>query len=145
MKKESILYGSIGLLAGLLIAGTTAVLVVNNDNHSMMDMMGMTTNHSHNNSAASHSEMSMSEMTNQLKNLSGDDFDKAFIEMMISHHQGAIDMAELISERAKHEEIKKLGDAIISAQTKEINEMEQWQKDWGFSSDESTQMEHGSH
>ena len=31
-----------------------------------------------------------------LKNKTGDDFDKAFIEQMIIHHQGAIEMATLV-------------------------------------------------
>lgn len=145
MKKESILYGIIGLLAGLLIAGATAVLAVNNDNHSMMNMMGMDTNHSHQQEAANHDEMSMSEMTEQLKNKSGDDFDKAFVEMMISHHEGAVAMAELIPSRAQHDEVKQLGVAIIAAQTKEIADMKQWQKDWGYTNDEMMQMMHGSH
>src|SRR5690606_9953158 len=137
--------GIIGLLAGLLIAGATAVLAVNNDNHSMMGMMGMDTNHSHQQEAANHGEMSMSEMTEQLKNKTGDDFDKAFIEMMISHHEGAVDMAELIPTRAKHDEVKQLGEAIITAQTKEIADMKQWQRDWGYSTDEMMQMMHGGH
>jgi uncharacterized protein (DUF305 family) len=38
-----------------------------------------------------------------------------------------------------------LGEAIISAQTKEIADMKQWQQDWGYSSDEMMQMMHGSH
>jgi uncharacterized protein (DUF305 family) len=144
MKRESIMVGIIGLLAGLLLAGATAVLAVNNDNHSMMGMMGMDTDHSHQQEANSHGEMSMSEMTEQLKNKTGDDFDKAFIEMMISHHEGAVAMAELIPSRAKHEEVKKLGEAIISAQTKEITDMKQWQLDWGYTSDEMMQMMHES-
>ena len=125
MKKESIMVGIIGLLVGLLIAGATAVLAVNNDNHSMMRMMGMDTNHSHQQEATNHDEMSMSEMTEQLKNKSGDDFDKAFVEMMISHHEGAVAMAELIPSRAKHDEVKQHGVAIIAAQTKEIADMKQ--------------------
>lgn len=145
MKKENIMVGIIGLLAGLLIAGTTAVLAVNNDNHSMMRMMGMDTNHSHQETATSHNDMSMSEMTEQLKNKTGDDFDKAFVEMMISHHEGAVAMAELIPTRAKHDEIKQLGEAIITAQTKEITEMKQWQQSWGYTSDEMMEMMHGSH
>ena len=142
MKKEQVLFGAIGLLAGLLIAGAATVLVVNKDNHSMMRMIGMNTNHSHRQEAINHNEMSMAEMTEQLNDKSGDDFDKAFVEMMIAHHQGAIDMAELIPARAKHAEIKSLGEAIVSAQTKEINDMRQWQMDWGYSSDEMMQMMH---
>lgn len=145
MKKESILLGIIGLLAGLLIAGGVTVLAVNNDNHSMMRMMGMDTNHSHHQDASSHNDMSMAEMTENLKNKTGDDFDKAFIEMMISHHEGAIEMAKLIPDRANHEELKRLGEAIISAQTKEITAMKQWQQEWGYSSDEMMRMMHGSH
>lgn len=145
MSKESIMTGIIGLLAGLLIAGTTAVLVVNNDNHAMMRMMGMDTNHSHSRTASSHSEMSMAEMSEQLRNKSGDEFDKAFIEMMIAHHEGAVDMAELIPSRAKHDEIKKLGEAIIAAQTKEIADMKQWQSDWGYSVGAPAEMDHSTH
>ncbi len=145
MKKESMLYGIIGLLAGLLIAGVTATLAVNNDNHSMMGMMGMDTNHSHQQEAANHDEMSMSEMTNQLRNKSGDDFDKAFVEMMIAHHDGAVDMAKLSADRAKHDEIKQLSKEIITAQEKEIADMKQWQKNWGYTGEEMMQMMHGSH
>lgn len=142
MKNESILYGVLGLLAGVIIAGTTAVFVVNNDNHSLMNTMGMNTNHSHQPVASNHGEMPMTEMSGQLRDKSGDEFDKTFIEMMISHHEGAIDMAKLIPARAKHDEVKKLGEAVISAQTKEIIDMRQWQKDWGYTADETMQMMH---
>lgn len=145
MKKESIVTGVIGLLLGVVIAGFAAGQAVNNNNTGMMRMMGMHTNDSTQQTATNHGEMSMSKMTEQLKNKTGDDFDKAFVEMMISHHEGAVAMAELIPSRAKHDEVKKLGEAIISAQTKEIADMKQWQQDWGYSSDEMMQMMHGSH
>ena len=145
MKKESIVTGVIGLLLGVVIAGFAAGQAVNNNNAGMMRMMGMHTNNTAQQTATNHSEMSMSEMTEQLKNKTGDDFDKAFVEMMISHHEGAVDMAELIPSRAKHDEVKQLGVAIVAAQTKEIADMKQWQKDWGYSTDESMQMMHGSH
>jgi uncharacterized protein (DUF305 family) len=35
--------------------------------------------------------------------------------------------------RAKHPELQALGKAIIEAQNKEIAQMKQWQKDWGYS------------
>lgn len=81
-----------------------------------------------------HSKMTMDEMTEGLKGLKGDAFDKAFVEMMIVHHQGAVDMAKTIPENAKHAELKKLGVEIIAAQTKEIKMMQQWLKDWGYES-----------
>ena len=49
------------------------------------------------------------------------DPDVAFVQAMIPHHQGAIDMAKLAQERADHEELKELADAIIEAQEGEIS------------------------
>jgi cytochrome bd-type quinol oxidase subunit 1 len=77
-------------------------------------------------------DRSMNGMTMMLKGKAGDDFDKAFIEAMIPHHQGAIDMAELALQSAKHQEIKNMATAIIKAQQKEIDEMKQWYNNWGY-------------
>ncbi len=82
-----------------------------------------------------HADMTMDEMTKGLDGLKGDAFDKAFVEMMIVHHQGAVDMAKAIPENAKHMELKKLGEEIISAQTKEIEMMKGWLKSWGYEKD----------
>lgn len=142
MKKEAILYAIIGLLAGIIITGFAAGYAVNNNQRGMMGMMGMNSEAMDRLNPSEHGRMSMAEMSSQLQNKSGDEFDKAFVEMMISHHQGAIDMAVLTKTNAKHDEIKKLGEAIISAQTKEIEEMKQWQKDWGYSGSEVMQMMH---
>lgn len=144
MKRESILYGAIGLLIGIVLMGFTAAYAVNNQHEGMMKMVGMHIDKP-TLTATNHSTMSMADMTEQLKNKTGDDFDKAFVEMMISHHEGAIDMAKLIPDRAKHDELKKLSEAIISAQTKEVDDMKQWQKNWGYSSNEMMQMMHGEH
>ena len=76
--------------------------------------------------------MSMDDMSEMLEGKTGDAFDQAFIEGMIPHHQGAIDMAEMALESAKHEEIKAMARAIISAQQQEIEQMEQWLKAWGY-------------
>ena len=141
MKQESILTGGIGLLAGVLITGFIASSAVNNNNATMMGMMGMDA--SNIKEVSSHDEMSMAEMTSQLANKSGDDFDKAFVEMMISHHQGAIAMAELIPSRAKHDELKNMGKDIISAQTKEVSDMKRWQKEWNYTDNEMMQQMHG--
>ncbi len=67
-----------------------------------------------------------------MKGLSGDDFDKKFLQLMITHYQDAIDMSKPAEMNAKRQEIKNLAKAIISAQTSEIDQMQQWQKDWGF-------------
>lgn len=131
MKQESILYGIIGLLAGMVLAGFAAVYAVNNDQHDMMRMMGMRTSTT-SQGMMNDADMSMGEMTGALKSKTGDSFDKAFITGMVAHHQGAIDMANLAKQNAKHDEIKKLADDIVAAQTKEINEMRTWHNQWGY-------------
>lgn len=65
-----------------------------------------------------------------LEGKTGDEFDRAFLAEMIMHHEGAVDMAEAALQNAKHEEIKQMANAIISAQTTEINQMKDWQKAW---------------
>jgi len=87
------------------------------------------------------SSMTMDDMTADLKDKTGDEFDEAFIANMIAHHEGAVDMAKLSAKSAKHEEIKNLSNDIIAAQKKEIAEMKQWQIDWDYS---STMMDHSS-
>ncbi|OGI22155.1 MAG: hypothetical protein A2808_03990 [Candidatus Moranbacteria bacterium RIFCSPHIGHO2_01_FULL_55_24] len=76
--------------------------------------------------------MTMDDMTEILKGKTGDAYDKAFIEMMIAHHEGAVEMAELTASRSVHDEIKQLSQAIIAAQTKEIAEMKAWYQAWGY-------------
>lgn len=60
------------------------------------------------------------------------DFDKAFIEEMIPHHQMAVMMANMLFRGTDRPEMKKLAQDIITAQTKEINEMRQWYQAWGY-------------
>lgn len=83
-----------------------------------------------------HSAMGMGDanasMMNTLSGKTGDAFDKAFLEQMIMHHQSAIDMAASGAMNAQHQEVKDLTTAIITAQTKEIKQMKQWQKAWGY-------------
>jgi uncharacterized protein (DUF305 family) len=56
--------------------------------------------------------------------------DQHFIEMMIPYHQHAIAMANLASSRAKRLEVKKIAEAIKKEQTREIQEMRTWYKQW---------------
>lgn len=76
--------------------------------------------------------MTMSDMEQALEGKTGEAFDRAFIEMMIDHHQGAIDMANLAKIQAGHTEIKTMADDIIKAQMKEISDMKNWYSSWGF-------------
>jgi uncharacterized protein (DUF305 family) len=55
--------------------------------------------------------------------------DKAFIDAMIPHHQGAIAMARVALENAKHNEIKELSRNIVSTQHSEIEELKSIKKE----------------
>lgn len=58
------------------------------------------------------------------------DFDKAFIEHMIPHHQMAVMMASMLKNGTQRPEMQKLADDIITAQTKEIDQMREWYEAW---------------
>jgi uncharacterized protein (DUF305 family) len=51
------------------------------------------------------------------------DFDLDFANMMIPHHQSAVDMAQMYLPKGKDEKIKMMAQNIISAQKKEIEEL----------------------
>jgi uncharacterized protein (DUF305 family) len=57
-------------------------------------------------------------------------FDAMFIDGMIVHHEGAIVMANQALQEAQRPEIKTLAEAIIKAQTAEIEQMKQWRAEW---------------
>lgn len=57
-------------------------------------------------------------------------FDRAFIDMMIPHHQGAIEMARVELEQGSDAQTKDLAKRIIAAQTREIEEMNAWRTQW---------------
>ncbi|MFN6460948.1 MAG: DUF305 domain-containing protein [Nostoc sp. DedVER02] len=55
-------------------------------------------------------------------------FDLRFIDAMIPHHQGAVEMAKEAQQKSKRPEIKKLADNIIKSQNQEITQMKQWRQ-----------------
>jgi uncharacterized protein (DUF305 family) len=57
-------------------------------------------------------------------------FDKAFIDAMVPHHQGAITMAKKLLDKGEQPALRKMANDIISAQTDEIAQMRQWRKAW---------------
>jgi uncharacterized protein (DUF305 family) len=66
-------------------------------------------------------------------NVADDDsqpFDQRFLTAMISHHQGAIDMARMAQEMSDRPEIDDLAAAIIVAQEGEIAQMQGWLAEW---------------
>lgn len=81
-----------------------------------------------------HQGMSMGQMmeamTVSLQGKTDEKFDEAFLEEMIPHHQGAVEMARMVLASTKRPELIKLANEIIEAQQKEINMMRQWQTKW---------------
>jgi uncharacterized protein (DUF305 family) len=57
-------------------------------------------------------------------------FDQRFITAMISHHKGAIAMAQEAQTLAEHAELKQLASEIIEAQEAEVAQLEEWQREW---------------
>jgi uncharacterized protein (DUF305 family) len=60
----------------------------------------------------------------QLKEARGAEFDRLFLEGMIKHHQGAIQMADMIIDSV-NEEAALLGKNIVDSQSAEIERMRQ--------------------
>ena len=53
----------------------------------------------------------------------GDYSDERFIDAMVPHHQGAIEMAQVALENAEHPEILALAEEIVAAQETEIEQL----------------------
>lgn len=67
----------------------------------------------------SHGMMTDEELA-ELENLTGSNFEKMWLTMMLAHHQGAIKMAKTAIADGKDARVKTLAEAIISEQQKEI-------------------------
>ena len=59
----------------------------------------------------------------ELAALRGAEFDTAWMEGMIRHHEGAITMAEDVAAKGKQPKVKTLAEQIVAAQRAEIDEM----------------------
>lgn len=57
-------------------------------------------------------------------------FDRAFIDMMIPHHQGANRMARAELQKGHDPALRRIARAILRAQGREIREMRRWRKAW---------------
>jgi uncharacterized protein (DUF305 family) len=77
------------------------------------------------------SRSGMAGMASSLEELKrASDFDRAFIEQMIPHHRMGVMMASHAQWNTRHAELRALQAAMVSAQSREIRQMEQWYRQW---------------
>ena len=69
------------------------------------------------------SGMMSDEDMGELEKASGAEFDRMWLEMMIEHHEGAVEMAKKELADGQDENAKKLAQAVIDGQQQEITEM----------------------
>ncbi|WP_259727136.1 DUF305 domain-containing protein [Synechococcus sp. CS-1326] len=58
------------------------------------------------------------------------DFDRAFIEQMIPHHQMGVMMASMAQTNSQHPQLRAMQQAMVKAQSREIEQMTQWYRSW---------------
>lgn len=62
--------------------------------------------------------------------MSAEEPEHAFLEMMIMHHQGAIDMAQPALTQALNEPLREMARDIVLEQAEEIYVFEGWRREW---------------
>lgn len=58
------------------------------------------------------------------------DFDRAFLELMVPHHRMGVMMASHAQWNSIHPELRQLEAAMVRVQSQEIEQMEQWYRQW---------------
>ncbi len=79
--------------------------------------------------AMSHEQMQGMMMNGDLGSADAQ-YDLRFMNMMISHHQGAIVMAQDALNKSQRPQIKRLAQSIITSQQQEIDQMKRWRQAW---------------
>ena len=94
-------------MTAVLVAAGESITMDMSDGHDMSAMPGM---------------MSADEM-DALAELTGADFDRVWLEMMIAHHEGAIEQASAVTENGSNADLIALAAEITTTQQAEIDEM----------------------
>ena len=123
MKKNYITYVLVWIVC--LLLGVGIGYAANMD----MDMDHSTDTMDH--SSMDPMQMSMADMGAMLEGKTWDELNKAFLEGMIPHHQWAIEMAQVL-ENSNRPELQEMGREIIEAQQAEIDQMNEWLVEWGY-------------
>jgi len=89
----------------------------------MEDMEGMDMGGDDMEGMGSSAGMMSSEDMTSLEEASGPEFDRLFMELMIVHHEGAIEMAEAEIEDGRYPDAIAVAEEIVATQQGEIDEM----------------------
>ena len=89
---------------------------------SWIEKAGASTSMGHNMDDMGMGGMMSDEEMAALKSASGTAFDTLYLEGMITHHEGALQMVKMIAN-SKNADVRKLGEAIVTSQTAEIAQM----------------------
>jgi len=68
-------------------------------------------------------DAAMTRMMNDMAVKPSGDVDRDFVDMMVPHHQGAIDMAVAVLRYGRNEKVRRLAQEIIVSQQEEIAAM----------------------
>lgn len=115
---------------GIVAAGSGLTACSNNSQTSVQSPTASSPTNDH--SSMNHAAMDHSTMHGMGMDLGPADaeYNLRFIDAMIPHHQGAVEMAKQAKEKSKRPEIQKLADQIIKAQDPEIQQMQKWRSAW---------------
>ncbi len=130
LQKESWILGAIGLVVGILLGGTGPSMQMNANRTPAMPVQEMDHAAMGHTIPESHMESMMNDMMASLNGKEGDEFDQTFLTEMIIHHEGAVEMAEMVLKTSDRKELRDFAQAIIDAQSKEIDQMKDWQAEW---------------
>lgn len=119
---------AIGAACNQNATGSNTAVNHNGMNHNMTNSNSMNMN-GMDHSKMDHNSMNHSEMKSDA-NAASAPYDLQFIDTMIHHHQGAVDMAKIIDGKTQNAELIKFGKQIVADQEKEIAQMKEWREKW---------------
>jgi len=82
-----------------------------------------------NHNSMNHDAMNHSDMQSS-PNAANAPYDLQFLDTMIAHHTGAVDMAKPVTAQTQNKELIAFAEKIIADQTREIAQMKEWREKW---------------